>query len=111
MARAHCTGPGTGTGTGKWVCNPLVLSPVACPVPSLSVVCKVKGVKPSCLVLVPVSCTVNEPSLRFHDPGDLTGKIGLADGISAKVSTMVVYYVLNMSDLYIRYAVIFTFRK
>ena len=46
MAHTHCTGAGTAReqGTGKWVCNPSVPSPVSCPVPGLGVVCTVKGI-------------------------------------------------------------------
>ena len=51
------------TDTGKWVCNPLVPGPVQCPVPSLDVVYRIKGIiyKPIVPVPVPVPCSVNEP--------------------------------------------------
>ena len=46
MAYSHCTGPGTGAGTGmgKRVCNPLVPGPPPCPVPGIGVMFTVKGV-------------------------------------------------------------------
>ena len=35
---------GPGPGTGKWVCNPLVPSPMPCTITSHGVVCTVKGI-------------------------------------------------------------------
>ena len=52
MAHSHCTGPVPGT--KKWVCNPLVPDPIPYPVPSLGVVCTVKGIIYKPIVLGPV---------------------------------------------------------
>ena len=57
MAHTYCTGSetetGPGLGMGKEVCNPLIPGTVPCDVPSLGVVCTVKGIICKHIVLGP----------------------------------------------------------
>ena len=61
MGHSHCTGQGQGMGMGKWVCNPLISSPIACP--CLCAACTVKGIIYKPIISGPVPSSVPVPRL------------------------------------------------